>query len=233
MRAARPARLIIDSMVPLDDPVRAALTGPHAGFAVGHGRALRYAPDVAPWAATPRDAAGWADLATLGRVAWLAGDPIEPPPGWTVERRLPGVQLDGSGVDGAADPDAVVLGDADVPEMLDLVARTRPGPFLPRTHELGRYLGIRAGGALVAMAGERMRPPGWSEISAVCTDPAFRGKGLAARVVRAVAAAVRERGDRPFLHAAADNTGALRLYATLGFVHRRDTEFAGFRAPVN
>jgi GNAT superfamily N-acetyltransferase len=81
--------------------------------------------------------------------------------------------------------------------MLDLVARTRPGPFLARTPHLGTYLGIRRGGALVAMAGERMRPPGWTEISAVCTDPAHRGQGLAARLVRAVALVVRERGDPP------------------------------------
>ena len=112
--------------------------------------------------------------------------------------------MDGSGLAVRADPEAVRLGPADVPEMLDLVARTQPGPFLPRTITSGTYLGIRRGGALVAMAGERMRPPGWGEISAVCTDPAHRGQGLAGRLVRAVGAVVRERGDVPFLHAAAD-----------------------------
>ena len=111
--------------------------------------------------------------------------------------------MDGSGLAVRADPEAVRLGPADVPEMLDLVARTEPGPFVPRTIALGTYLGIRRGGALVAMAGERMRPPGWGEISAVCTDPAHRGQGLAGRLVRAVGAVIRERGDVPFLHAAA------------------------------
>ena len=223
-------------MNPLDDLVRAALTGPHAAFAEIRGSALRYAPDVTPWVATPRDDAAWADLAALvgpGGGAWLAGDPVAPGPGWTVERRMSGVQLDGAGVAADPDPAALVLGAADVPEMLDLVRRTRPGPFLPRTRELGLYLGIREGDVLVAMAGERMRTPGWTEISAVCTDPAHRGRGLAGRLVRAVVAAVRQRGDRPFLHAAVDNGAARRVYAALGFTHRRDVEFAGLAAPVN
>ncbi len=135
------------------------------------------------------------------------------------------------GVDVAAapDPEAVPLGARDVPEMLDLVARTEPGPFRPRTVELGTYLGIRYRGRLVAMAGERLRPPGWSEISAVCTDPDFRGRGLAGRLIRAVAAVIRERGETPFLHAVASNTDAIRLYERLGFTLRRTTAFVAAR----
>ena len=94
----------------------------------------------------------------------------------------------GTGVHGEPDPEAVVLTGADAAEVLDLVDRTEPGPFRKRTVELGRYLGIRRDGPLVAMAGERLRVPGYTEISAVCTDPAYRGQGLAARLTRAVAA---------------------------------------------
>jgi ribosomal protein S18 acetylase RimI-like enzyme len=140
--------------------------------------------------------------------------------------------MEGAGLDVTADPEAVRLGPADVPEMLDLVARTQPGPFLPRTIVLGTYLGIRRAGALVAMAGERMRPPGWSEISAVCTDPAHRGQGLAGRLVRAVGTVIRERGDVPFLHAAASNTAGIRLYEELGFTLRREILFAALRVAV-
>lgn len=218
----------------LDDLVRAALTGPHAPFAQRRGTELRYPGDVAPWTTTPRDTAGWADLAALvgpGGEAWLVGDPQEPGPGWTVDRRIAGVQYDGSGAAAVPDPDAVRLGVADVPAMLDLVERTRPGPFRARTHELGVYLGIRVGGELVAMAGERLRAPGWTEISAVCTDPAYRGKGLAARLVRAVAAEAVARREHAFLHTGADNP-ARALYRALGFVMRREVEFAAFRAPV-
>ncbi len=144
---------------------------------------------------------------------------------------LPGVQLTGSRVVGRADTEAVRLGPADVPEMLTLVARTRPGPFLARTVELGGYLGIRRDGVLVAMAGERIRPPGWGEISGVCTDEAARGRGLATRLTLAVAAAITDRGDTPFLHAAADNVTAIRLYESLGFELRRPAAFIAARAP--
>jgi ribosomal protein S18 acetylase RimI-like enzyme len=156
---------------------------------------------------------------------------LTPPEGWEQVAGMPGVQMDGSALEVRPDPEAVVLGEADVPEMLDLVARTRPGPFLPGTRLMGTYLGIRRDGALVAMAGERMRPPGWSEISAVCTDPAFRGHGLATRLIRAVGAVIRVRGDVPFLHAAEHNTGAIRLYEQLGFTIRIRPHFTVLRSP--
>jgi ribosomal protein S18 acetylase RimI-like enzyme len=217
---------------PLDNPLWAALTGPQAHLAVRHGRAARYPADVSPFAAVPGPGRAWDDLAALtgedGTVVVPAA-PDEPPPGWELVGAIPGVQMDGSRLAVRHDPEAVRLGPADVPEMLDLVARTQPGPFGPRTITLGTYLGIRRGGVLVAMAGERMRPPGWGEISAVCTDPAQRGQGLAGRLVRAVGAVVRERGDVPFLHAAADNVSGIRLYEHLGFTLRRKILFGALR----
>lgn len=142
-----------------------------------------------------------------------------------------GVQLVDTGLRAEPAPEAVPLGLDDVPEILDLVARTEPGPFLKRTIELGTYLGIRDRGRLVAMAGERINPPGWTEISAVCTDPEYRGRGLATRLVRAVAAGIRERGETPFLHAAADNLPAIRLYESLGFTLRRRSTILAVRSP--
>ncbi|MGW6985147.1 GNAT family N-acetyltransferase [Streptomyces sp. NPDC054932] len=221
----------------LDNPVWASLTGPHRGFAefAPAGLAARYTGDTAPFSALadPEDPRAWADLAALagpGEEVWVTGLPT-PPPGWETLVTLPGVQLDGRAVRAGAEPEAVPLGRGDVPEMLELVGLTRPGPFLDRTVELGTYLGIRHEGRLVAMAGERMRPEGWSEISAVCTHPDHRGRGLAARLIRAVAAAARERGDCPFLHAAAANTGAVRLYESMGFALRRSPLFLGLRTP--
>jgi ribosomal protein S18 acetylase RimI-like enzyme len=222
---------------PLANPVLVALTERHREFADLRGRVARYRPDVTPFAGLPLDptAGDWADLAALsgpGGSAVLVGPRRAAPTGWETVMDLPGVQMTGDALEVAPDPEAVRLGPADLPEMLDLVARTRPGPFLARTIQLGTYLGIRRDGALVAMAGERMRVPGDTEISAVCTDPAARGQGLAARLVRAVGAVIRDRGERPFLHAAATNTNALRLYEHLGFVVSRELEFVGYRVPA-
>ncbi len=107
--------------------------------------------------------------------------------------------------------------DFDVPEVLELVAQTQPGPFLERTIELGDYLGIRRDGALVAMAGERFRLDDWTEISAVCTRPDYQGQGLASGLIAALVANIERRAQRPFLHVLAANTTALRLYEQLGF----------------
>ncbi|MEU3187957.1 GNAT family N-acetyltransferase [Streptomyces sp. NPDC006923] len=233
---AEPADAGLQQAHPLDSPARAALTGPHAHFAERRGRLLRYPPDVSPWLALPDDpdADDWADAAALagpgGSIA-LAGFRSPPPEHWEITFRADGVQYVDAGLVTAPDEEAVRLGPADVPEILDLVERTRPGPFMSRTIEMGTYLGIRREGRLVAMAGERMRPPGWTEISAVCTAPEFRGQGLAARLILAVADGIRSRGETPFLHAAADNAGAIRLYEALGFRLRRPTAFLAARLP--
>jgi ribosomal protein S18 acetylase RimI-like enzyme len=223
---------------PLDNPVRSALLGGHARFAERHGRALRYPAGVVPFAALsdqpgPGD---WADLAALagpGTTVALAGVREPAPDGWDSALIGEGVQMVYDGAGDAAGDEVIRLGAADVPEMLDLTARTKPGPFLPRTHELGLYLGIRRNGVLVAMAGERLKPPGWTEISAVCTDEAWRGHGFAARLIQVLAASIQARGDTPFLHAVATNTNAIRLYEALGFRLRRDTVFRRVRVPAD
>ena len=220
---------------PLDNPVFSSLTGAHARFAERRGNILRYPVDVCPFVALPDepDEADWADAADLvgpGAMLALAGVRVPPPDGWEVTMIGDGVQMTGDDLQVAADPEAVPLGLADVPEMLDLTARAKPGPFLRRTFELGTYLGIRRHGMLVAMAGERLHPEGWTEISAVCTDEAWRGQGLAGRLIRAVGAGIRARGEVPFLHALATNP-AIALYEELGFRVRKGTVFAAARIP--
>ncbi|WP_409495016.1 GNAT family N-acetyltransferase [Amycolatopsis sp. cmx-11-12] len=222
-------------VTPLDDPVWASLTGPHAHFAERSGQVLRYQVDVAPFLALPPEPDGdvWDDVAALsgpGETVTVHNS-LPVPADWEVLDRIAGVRLVDVALEVAEDPEAVLLGPEDVPEILDLVERTKPGPFRQRTIELGTYLGIRRDGALIAMAGERLRPPGWTEISAVCTDPAYRGQGLATRLVRAVAVGIRARGHRPMMHAAASNTSAIRLYRSIGFELVPRPDFVTVRVP--
>ena len=205
----------------LDNAVYEALCGPHARFAQTRGRVRRYAPDVAPFLGLPPApaAADWQDAAALlapdGYAAVLSSSAL--PSGWHVARTFELVQMVGERVAGAPCPEAVALSAADVPEMLELVALTEPGPFLARTVERGDYIGIRRGGTLVLMAGERLRVPGWTEISAVCTRPELRGQGLASRLIAAVASGIQSRSEGIFLHVLAENATAIRLYEQLGF----------------
>lgn len=220
----------------LNNPAWAAMNGAQAHLARIHGQAGCFQAGISPFAglADPGDPQSWRDLATLvepGGTAALIGA-IEVPEGWEVVAVIEGVQLVDTALKAEPDPEALTLTSDDVVEMLDLVARTRPGPFLPRTIELGTYLGIRREGLLVAMAGERLRPGGWTEISAVCTDEAYRGEGLATRLVRAIAAGIRARGETPFLHAAASNANAIRLYESIGFTLRGCPRFTVLRAPA-
>jgi predicted GNAT family acetyltransferase len=207
----------------LDRPVWASLCSHHRALSVGNPKARRFLPDVNLFAATVDDdqdsLRALADIVPSGERVFLAqaSRPREFP-GFTAVKTATVLQLVERRTvlpDGAFD--VIELGDQDAGDMLALATLTEPGPFLPRTHVMGRFIGIRTEGKLAAMAGERFRFPGYTEVSGVCTHPDFRGKGLATHLSTLVSAHIRARDDQPFLHAWSTNTAAVRLYQSLGF----------------
>jgi predicted GNAT family acetyltransferase len=214
---------------PLDNPIWNALTTLQASFGERAGDVARFFPQVTALAGLAEPSvAALATLATLVKPGERAGLFLD-----DVPATFPGglVHVDGAPLAQmvhvgpfpalVADPDLVELGPADNPEMRALAEVTRPGPFGTRTHELGTFLGLRDGAKLIAMAGQRMRVPGRVEISAVCTDPAYLGRGLAARLMTAQLALIGSQGHSTFLHVKADNARAIALYERLGFRIRR------------
>jgi predicted GNAT family acetyltransferase len=220
-------------MSDLDRPVWATLRQqPHWGL--GDERARRFQPDINRFAATRDESADSLEaLVELVRpgddsVYLLQVPPIAAPPGLETVKAPPGVQM--VATRRLQDDDGVqVLGDTDAAGMLALATLTEPGPFLARTHTMGRFIGLYIDGRLAAMAGERMRFAGHVEVSGVCTHPDFRGRGLARRLSAAVTANIQRRGEQPFLHAWTANTAAISLYESLGFEVRTAVNIATLR----
>ena len=219
--------------LPLDRPVWATLSTHHASLSEGGLLARRFVRDVNLFA-SPCDgsSAALTALAALVHrdesVLLLQVPEIAIPPGLVPVKQAKGVQLVASRGTPfeSAGGDILTLADRDAPEMLALARLTEPGPFLERTHVMGTFFGIRIGGRLVAMAGERMRFPGFTEISGVCTHPEFRGRGFARRLSAAVAARIEARGEQAFLHAWKTNRAAISLYEELGFKLRTEVNVA-------
>lgn len=214
----------------LDRPVWASLRH-QSHWGLGDERARRFQPDINCFAATPDE--GDDSLRALAELVQPGGDsvyllqvpPIAVPAGLHAAKVARGVQMVATRRL-QTDDGMQVLGDADAAEMLSLATLTQPGPFLARTHTMGRFIGLRVDGRLAAMAGERMRFPGHVEVSGVCTHPDFRGRGLARRLSAAVTADIQRRCDRPFLHAWTTNTAAIALYESLGFEVRAEVNVA-------
>jgi len=216
----------------LDRPVWASLSTSHSALSVGNALARRYAPEVNLFASACDDTlqalAALADLVRAGeRVFVLQVPEIVVPASLVAVKDAKGVQMTATRSASATGHEGVLrLTDADAPEMLALAKLTEPGPFLTRTHTMGTFIGVRIGGRLAAMAGERFRFPGYTEVSGVCTHPDFRGRGLARQLSAVVAAGIEARGERPFLHAWKTNRPAIALYESLGFEIRNEVNVA-------
>ncbi len=224
-------------MHPLDNVIWQALTTRQTAFAESHDQARRFFREVTLLAGFLEPSArGYASLAELagagGTAALFLESPYVPQPGWelVMSTGLPQMVCDIE-ADNAhrSAPEIIELGPPDSPEMIALTALTKPGPFSTRTHELGTYLGIRIAGKLAAMAGERLKVPGFTEVSAVCTHPDHTGRGYAAALMLEVMRGIRSRGETPFLHVREENVRAIALYEHLGFRMRTKLHLAVLR----
>jgi ribosomal protein S18 acetylase RimI-like enzyme len=220
----------------LDNVIWQALTTKQVQFAEARGQARRFMPEVTALTGlgdeNPQNFASLGELiGPRGTGALFLDHPYEDRDGWEYVVGAPLLQMvcDSRTVHQNTNFEIVELGLQNSPEMIELTMLTKPGPFGPRTHELGTYLGIRREGKLVAMAGERLKVPGYTEVSAVCTHPDHLGNGYAQALMSAVMRGIRERGETPFLHVRGDNTRAVKVYEKLGFKTRKRGYFAEIR----
>jgi predicted GNAT family acetyltransferase len=211
----------------LERPVWGALTTSHTALAEGGVLARRYPRAVTSLAAIRNEdtenLAALASLMSSGETAILL-QPARLAPVASLERVMEAdvVQMVATAsLPEVTDPRVEPLTEADAPTMLDLATLTKPGPFTLKALSLGRFWGVKRDGRLVAMAGERMRVPGFTELSGLCTHPDVRGQGLGALMLRFVAGRICATGERPFLHAYASNAAAIGLYEATGFAVRR------------
>lgn len=224
-------------MHPLDNPIWQALTTTHAGFAEICNGARKFPREVSMLGGfsepTPEDYASLAALLTANEsVGLFLQDPPYPPTPWVVVSAVPILQMicqNGNSRGTQSTAQFVGLTHSDVPEMQALAQLTKPGPFGVRTHEMGDYLGIRSAGILAAMAGERLRLPGYTEISAVCTHPHHLGHGYASALMAELIDRIRSRSELPFLHVRRENARAIQLYERLGFKQRTSFYYALLR----
>jgi ribosomal protein S18 acetylase RimI-like enzyme len=213
----------------LDNIMWNCLSGPQARFAIGSGAVRRYAPGFSPIIGCQHperpDFAELAKHAAPGESFYVDVWSGRAPSGWRVDKEARMFKMVWEAPLPAEDaaPDAVALRPEHAAQALELAKLTNPGPFGPRTPELGEYFGYFEAGRLIAMAGERMEVGALREISGVCTHPDFQGRGLARKLTLKLVHREMRRGLTPYLHVMGHNTGARALYEKLGFRNYLET----------
>jgi ribosomal protein S18 acetylase RimI-like enzyme len=212
----------------LDNPIWNALVSGNKNMAKGNDYARFFPDDIAIFGGLKNNSAS--DLNNLQQqiaadktVILFTPRKIEVPATWTIiaEKDLLQMVYEGDDLFSLDNDSLISLTDKDVPAMLELTSKTNPGPFFNRTIEFGNYEGIFDGGRLVAMAGWRLQPEPYIEISAVCTDPAYVKLGYATALIRSQIKSIKSTAHIPFLHVVPENTPAIKLYQKLGFRTRK------------
>lgn len=224
----------IEKSHPLDNPCWEALSGRQAEFAIKGDNVLRYRPDVFMMAGIPDDTEvsikNLSRLVPTDHVIAIIGLKIDPDnPDWQELGGFNVLQMITYEVPEYPKAEYEELSDDDVPEMMKLVELTKPGPFAPRTIELGKYIGIKQNNKLIAMAGERIKIDGYTEVSAICTHPNHRGNGYAKALTGLLTEEIMGRGEKVFLHVMSHNVPALKLYERLGFATRKEMPITAYK----
>ncbi len=224
---------------PLDNPIWQSLCSVHQQYNEGDGRLKYFYPEISPFVAM----AEWDEadrnyldqhLPANRNFFYIIKNKVELPVSCKIVFSIPLYQMvcrehtpfSAPGITTRA------LGAADIPQAIGLTALTKPGPFNQRTIEFGNYIGIFEGERLTAMAGERLKFSGYTEVSAICTHPDFAGKGFGAVLLSQASAHIIQNGQIPFLHVRNDNTRAIKLYEKAGFEIRSEMDFAIFKKTV-
>lgn len=217
---------------PLHNPVYNALCTGDAALSFGEGEVKYFDEEVSPFAGFPEeDQKGFEVLHNIlpagRRILFARPSPIEIPAGWQLMAHVHGLQfIHESPVPATAGAtELIALAETHVPEMIELTALTKPGPFGKRTIEFGHYHGVFENERLASMTGQRLHVANFSEVSAVCTHPDFLGKGYAAALLQHQLKLIRSQGQVPFLHVRSDNARAIALYERMGFKVSREMNF--------
>lgn len=212
----------------LDNPIWSALTTAHILFSVGAPEVKKYREDIIPFLGMANGDAGLLKqiepFMAQDEEVFLKEENLDFPSGWAVVTRLNCLQMvyEPASVDAVNMAGIVKLTVDDAEELSRLVNLVQPGFFKRNTSLLGDYFGIKKEGELVAVAGERFKMTGFSELSAVCTHPEHTGKGYAQQLLEVLCNKNLEEGDIPFLHVADTNERAIKIYERLGFRKRMD-----------
>lgn len=215
----------------LDNPVYYALATGNQNLTNGNTQIKYFGRQVAPFVglkniSTESFQALYDILPDDGPFVFISVKETDIPAPWQVLATIPGYQMVCNGnVLPADEINLVMLTDENIPQMLELTQLTNPGPFAQRTIDFGQYVGIFEGNKLAAMAGQRMNPLPYAEISAVCTHPDHTGKGYAKQLLAFHINRIKAEGNIPFLHVRSDNERAIKIYQSLGFEIRSKVYF--------